>query len=334
MPGAALPKPPASTRRRRLLRRRSRLRRARPTTFVGPLGVLVLALGGPLGDSAPAIDPIELAQMLPGSRGIGGQIVAVGRFVGQERGVGSQDSVPRGQLNQLLDQLVVFAFEVDLVEDVAHAADGPELFDEAVGGVAALLHEGGRKIELLVPGSHFAADRHLGRAGPLVAAHQHELLAGKQVAYLGRINAIDRLAVLDFRPVDVEQDGQIGHHRRADPVVKPGHLGLDVLVGPHVVALAEIDPGQLVQQPAVDVVAYAEGEHPGVDFVVRLGCRDDLPLVGLAVGRQPVGQKDHEIWPAGVLQLAERRVERRKYSCCRRDTDFPRSRARPCAFRR
>ena len=56
----------------------------------------------------------------------------VGGLVGQEGGVGGQDAVLAGQVDQFIDEFGVLAVEVDLVEDVADAADGPEAGDELV----------------------------------------------------------------------------------------------------------------------------------------------------------------------------------------------------------
>ena len=100
----------------------------------------------------PAPDVSPRASNRPLAVRVGRHVVQVGMFVGQERGVGREDAVPRGQIDQLLDQLVVLALQVDFVEDLAHAADGPELLDEAVAFVAALLDQLGGEIELLLAG--------------------------------------------------------------------------------------------------------------------------------------------------------------------------------------
>ena len=59
--------------------------------------------------------------------------------------------MPLGQPDQLRHQLLVPALEVQLVEDFADAADGPELLDEGVGVVGAFVDEVGGEVELLRP---------------------------------------------------------------------------------------------------------------------------------------------------------------------------------------
>ena len=78
---------------------------------------------------------------------------------------------------------------------------------------------------------------------------------------------------------------------RAHLAVQPADVGLDVLVGPHVFALAEILARQAVEQAAVHVVADAEVDHPRAELVVLLGVGDDLGFVRLAGRRQAVGQE-------------------------------------------
>ena len=80
---------------------------------------------------------------------------------------------------------------------------------------------------------------------------------------------------------------------------------LDVLVRPDVFALAVVLAHELVQQPAVHVVADAERENPGVELVEFLGVGHDLHFVGLAGGGQAVGQEDHVAGPFGVLNLGQ-----------------------------
>ena len=55
-----------------------------------------------------------------------------------------------GQRDQLVDQLVVPAFEVELVDDLADAARGPELVDEGVRVVVAFVDEVGGEVERLL----------------------------------------------------------------------------------------------------------------------------------------------------------------------------------------
>ena len=74
--------------------------------------------------------------------------------------------------------------------------------------------------------------------------------------------------------------------------------------GPHVFALAEILAGQLVEQPAVHVVADAERENAGVDLVVSSCASATIfaSFVSPTVGRPSV-RKMHEVRPARIVQL-------------------------------
>ena len=76
-----------------------------------------------------------------------GQVADVAGFVGQERRVRREDAVLGGQRDQLVHQLLVAAFEVELVDDLADAARGPQLGDEGVRVVVALVDELGREVE-------------------------------------------------------------------------------------------------------------------------------------------------------------------------------------------
>ena len=109
-------------------------------------------------------------------------------LVGHERRIGRKNAVPGGQFDQFLYEFVVFALQVQLVEDFAHAADGPKFFDECEALIAALIRECGGKIELLLFLADSALNDDLGRPGLLVSADQHQLLAGKQIHVVLRID--------------------------------------------------------------------------------------------------------------------------------------------------
>ena len=66
-------------------------------------------------------------------------------FVGQERRVGREDAVLRAQGDQLVDQLLVLAVEVDLVDQVAKPAHDPEPLDEVMARSTADARKLGRK---------------------------------------------------------------------------------------------------------------------------------------------------------------------------------------------
>ena len=97
---------------------------------------------------------------------IAGDVADVARFVGQERRVRREDAVLGRERDQLVHQFLVAAFEVELVDDVADAARGPELGDEGVRVVVALVDELGGEVERLFVVADFAAELHLG--SPLV----------------------------------------------------------------------------------------------------------------------------------------------------------------------
>ena len=124
----------------------------------------------PLHEPARPRRLIQCRQPPPGTDHVAGQVVDVDAFVGHERGVGREDAVPGGQIDQFLDQLVVLAPQVQLVEDFAHAADGPQLLDERKALVVALLDQRGREIELLPALAHRTLHDHLGRARPACTA--------------------------------------------------------------------------------------------------------------------------------------------------------------------
>ena len=109
------------------------------------------------------------------------------------------------------------------------------------------------------------------RARLLVSADQHQLLAGEKVEHIFRIEAIHRRAFLGLHLVEDELQLHAGQHGRLDAVVELADEALDVLVRPDVLALAVVLADQLVQQPAVHIVAHAEAEQPGVDLVALLG---------------------------------------------------------------
>ena len=56
-------------------------------------------------------------------------------LIGQERRVGREDAVLGAQRHQLVDQLLVLAVHVDLVDEVAEPAHGPEPLDEVVAAI-------------------------------------------------------------------------------------------------------------------------------------------------------------------------------------------------------
>ena len=105
--------------------------------------------------------------------------------------------------------------------------------------------------------------------------------------------------------------------------------------GPHVLAEAEVRAGQLVEQPAVDVVADAEGEHAGPHVVAFLAVLDDGRFARFAGGGQAVGEEEHVGRPAAVVQHAEGALQGAvDIRCCRRRTGRRRSRGPRRGFRR
>ena len=147
-----------------------------------------------------------------GSEAIG-EVARVGRFVGQERRVGSDDAVLGREHHQFLDQFVVLSLEVDFVENLADSPHGPQLFDERQAFVAAMIDEVGREVEFLRRAIDAAGDLDLRRASFLVSPDNHQLLAGKQIVRCTGINPIHRLAGFRFVRVDVPSDFQIAQHR-------------------------------------------------------------------------------------------------------------------------
>src|SRR5262249_26078134 len=148
--------------------------------------------------------------------------------------------------DEFLHELLIAALEVDLVDDVADAARGPEFGHERVRVVVALLHKLAREVERLLLIADFAAQFYLGFAGRVVAADKDDLVAGEEIELTFRIDAIDdRRAARGT--VDVDCNVYAGHHGRANLAVKRAHGGFDVFVRPNVLAEAEVGAGQFVE---------------------------------------------------------------------------------------
>ena len=135
------------------------------------------------------------------------------------------------------------------------------------------------------------------------------MLAREEVKRAFRIHTAYRFALFSLHLVEIERNLDVGHHGRFDAVVQLAHPVLDVLVRFDVFALAEVLTDQLVQQPAVDVVAHAEREDSGSNFVLTLGVFDDLHFVGFAGGGKAIGQEQYVTGLVVVLQLAQRRFQ-------------------------
>ena len=144
-------------------------------------------------------------------------------------------------------------------------------------------------------------DSQLDRAEVLVATDQDELVTSKQVIGVFGVNAVGDRS-LDRQPVDVVVNGNVGHCRSPNALVKATHLLLDVLVGTHVLALAETLASQLVQQPAVDVIPDTEIEDPGTHGIVFRCVGHDCVGIGLACRGKSIGEEDHV---TGILVILE-----------------------------
>ena len=88
----------------------------------------------------------------------------------------------------------------------------------------------------------------MGRARLFVATDDDQLFAGKQIKRLARIQTIHRRAVFGLRFVADECEFDFGQHRRFHPAIKFGDAGFEIFVRPHVLALAVVRTGQLVEQ--------------------------------------------------------------------------------------
>ena len=86
----------------------------------------------------------------------------------------------------------------------------------------------------------------------LVAPQQHELVAAEDVGKLARMHP--RGLQLVYLHLDVGQDGM------AQLIDQTRHLGLDILVGQHVLRQAAVLAGQLVEQVRIDLLAHAKHE--------------------------------------------------------------------------
>ena len=86
----------------------------------------------------------------------------------------------------------------------------------------------------------------------------------------------------------------------ADLAVQAAHLGLDVLLRPHISADRSRLIGHLVEHGGVDIVAHAEGEDARVARVLAGDVLENLLRVGLADGRLAIGEEDNGERPARV----------------------------------
>ena len=118
-----------------------------------------------------------------------GHVAHVAGFVGQKRRVRRKNAVLRRQRDQFVHQLLVAAFEIQLVDDLAHPPRRPQLGHEGVGVVIALFDQLGGEVERLFLVADFAAELHFGVAALSIAADQHDLVAGEQVELALRVDS-------------------------------------------------------------------------------------------------------------------------------------------------
>src|SRR5690606_12464293 len=120
----------------------------------------------------------------------------------QEAGVRRDDAELRAQADDLFLQLFVFALQVDLVHQVAHAAHGPHARQVSLAGV------GDGQLNAVFKGTDLAVDhafQHQSVLAGLVETAEHgKLRAGKDVAGDLRVQVV-HLCAVDAQ-LDVGQD--------------------------------------------------------------------------------------------------------------------------------
>ena len=145
---------------------------------------------------ATPTDPLtslKVSRLRPGLVG-GSSSTRVERdaLVGQERGVGGEDAVLGAQRDQLVDQLLVLAVQVDLVDDEADPPDGPELLDEVVRRVPRPARPARRGTRTVRRSPPTLPEIRNGRPARLaIAAGQDELAALEEVGEVAGIGPVD-----------------------------------------------------------------------------------------------------------------------------------------------
>ncbi len=85
------------------------------------------------------------------------------------------------QGDEFFHQFFVPAFDVELVDDIADSARGPEFGHERVCVIITFGNKVGGEVERLFFVADFARQFHFGFAVSVVAADHHDLIAGEKV---------------------------------------------------------------------------------------------------------------------------------------------------------
>ncbi len=128
----------------------------------------------------------------------------------------------------------------------------------------------------------------LGRAAAFVTAEDQQLFSFEEIGQEGGRHLAEADPPVRLQP-------WCGQDRQADLVIKGGDLGLDLLLGQHVLAGAAAPGGQAVEEMGIEIAADAEGKdaHGGVAGRI-FDLRQDGLLTSFAHGRFAVGDKhDH-----------------------------------------
>ena len=117
--------------------------------------------------------------------------------------------------------------------------------------------------------SDFTLDLQFGITVFPVTAYQNELLSGKQVKIVGRVNPIDGEVVFGAGNHIINFD--ISQDRGCDLGVQVADMLFQIFVGPHILTLSVILACQSVQQTAVDVKPHPETDHSRPVIVALAG---------------------------------------------------------------
>ena len=175
--------------------------------------------------------------------------------------------------------------ESDFVQQVAHAARGPEARDEfMVVRRTRELHFIGELAWHVVKG----AIRYGGRIALTgVTTQEHESVAAKQIRQRRGIE-------LRHAHVAGEFERRIRQHRVFDLGEERRDLHFEVFLGQHVLAEGARVLGNPVEQMGVHIGADAEAEDAGAVFVQARDILDDLFLVRRADGGPTVREENHD----------------------------------------
>ena len=207
------------------------------------------------------------------------------------------------KLNQLVHEFLVFAVQVEVVENGADSTHRPQLFRKRIAGVGRLFGQLNRirKFQRFVS-VDLAGNLERSLAGESVSTGNDKLFSGEDVKSAVWIKPVDQRHALLFRLGIVGgRKGQlnVGHDGRLQFVKQTADAVFDVLVFPDEFALTGAVADEFVHQSAVEVVSNAKGEHAGFAVVGFFRVESDLSVVRFSNRWAAVGQEENVIRVVG-----------------------------------